>query len=126
DFSANHAITDATGLRFNVNWTQTKVSEHDPETMDATRIRMIEENIPRVRGSATLNHAGDRWQGMLRANYFGAYWEAHLGDATMPTSGGAEWTVHLELSYRLANSSTVALGAENLFDNFPDLNDAGG
>src|SRR5690606_36582491 len=92
DFSANRNLSAATHLQFNVNWTHTEVIRHDPATLDATRMRMIEENVPELRGNAMLTHTRGDWQGLLRLNYFRAFWEAHMGDGTMPTSASAEWT----------------------------------
>ncbi|HWK53033.1 MAG TPA: TonB-dependent receptor, partial [Hyphomicrobiales bacterium] len=122
DFSANRSIGSATHLQLNLNWTRTEVSRHNPATLDATRIRMIEENVPELRGNATLTHGRDHWQSLLRLNYYGAFWEAHMGDGTMPTSASAEWTVDAELSYLATPALTFALGAENLFNNYPDQN----
>lgn len=122
DFTAESALGSSSMLQFNVNWTDTKVSQFNPESLDDTRIRMIEDNIPRVRGNAVLTHSAAAWEGLARLNYFGPYWEAHLGDGTMPTSASAEWTVDVELGYRLTAGTRLALGAENLLDNRPDQN----
>ncbi|MFQ5535291.1 MAG: TonB-dependent receptor plug domain-containing protein [Sphingomonadales bacterium] len=104
------------------NWTDTEVTDFNPNLLDATRIRQLEDNLPSVRGSATLVHVANRWRGLARVNYFGSYFEAHLDDGTLPIEAGSEFTVDVELGVSVIENMELVVGAENVFNNFPDRN----
>ena len=59
---------------------------------------------------------------LLRLNYFGEYYEAHLDDGTLPIEAGSEMTLDAEFGYNFTDSLTVTLGAANLLDEVPDIN----
>ena len=59
---------------------------------------------------------------MVRVNYFGDYYEAHLDDGTLPIEPGSEITVDAEIGLRIGNSLSFTLGAQNIFDEVPDDN----
>ena len=122
DLVATYPLADSTDLSFAMNWTDTEVTEYNPATMDDLRIRQLEDSLPHTRANATLNHYGDNWRGLLRVNYFGSYWEAHLDDGTLPIDGSAEWTLDAEASYNISESLSLIAGAQNLLDNYPDEN----
>ncbi len=56
-----------------------------------------------------------------RASRYGTYCSIDSANPANDQTFGAEWVFDLELSYRFARV-TLAAGAENLFDNFPDKN----
>ncbi|WP_250459937.1 TonB-dependent receptor plug domain-containing protein [Microbulbifer litoralis] len=122
DIVATYSLAESTDLGFAMNWTDTEVTEYNPATMDETRIKLLQENLPNVRGNATLTHYGDNWRGLVRLNYFGSFWEAHLDDGTLPIDAGAEWTLDAEASYSFNDNLSLIAGAENLLDNYPDDN----
>ncbi|HEX5644772.1 MAG TPA: TonB-dependent receptor, partial [Erythrobacter sp.] len=59
---------------------------------------------------------------LLRANYFGKYFEAHLEDDTLPINAKAKVTVDAELGYEVIEGLEIAAGAQNLFDTYPTVN----
>ncbi|MDP5209164.1 TonB-dependent siderophore receptor [Microbulbifer sp. 2205BS26-8] len=122
DLVATYPLGDATDLGFAVNWTDTEVTDFRPETMDAMRLRQLEDGLPNLRGNATLTHAGDGWRGLVRLNYYGSYWEAHLDDYSLPIDAGDEWTLDVEAAYDFSESLSLIAGAENLLNNYPDKN----
>ncbi|WP_202862858.1 TonB-dependent receptor [Microbulbifer sp. A4B17] len=90
--------------------------------MDEMRIRQLEDGLPEVRGNASVTHSADNWRGLVRLNYYGSYWEAHLDDYSLPIDAGDEWTVDIEAAYDFNDSMTFIAGAENVFNNYPDKN----
>lgn len=104
-----------------VNYTKTDVTDVGA-TLNSTRVRQLEEGLPRWKGFFNLTHEQGRVRGLLRANYFGKYFEAHLEDDTLPIDAKAKVTVDAELGYELIDGVEVAVGAQNLFDTYPTLN----
>ncbi|WP_445363422.1 TonB-dependent receptor plug domain-containing protein [Microbulbifer sp. ANSA003] len=122
DVVATYPVGDATDLSFAWNWTDTEVTDFREETISDMRLRQLEDGLPNVRGNATFNHTGDNWRGLVRLNYYGSYWEAHLDDYSLPIDAGDEWTVDIEAAYDFNDSMTLIAGAENVFNNYPDKN----
>ena len=104
------------------NWTDTKVDSFNPDIIGDTRVRQLEDNLPEHRASFIASHNQGDWGGLVRLNYYGEYYEAHLDDGTLPIDAGAEITVDVELGYDFTESLSLAVGAENVFDEFPDEN----
>ncbi|MCX2802071.1 TonB-dependent receptor [Microbulbifer thermotolerans] len=122
DLVGTYSLTDSTELSLAANWTETEVIDHNPETMDETRIGQLEDGLPNIRANATITHYGDSWRGLMRINYYGSYWEAHLDDGSLPIDVGDEWTLDVEAAYNFSDSLSLIAGAENLLDNYPDEN----
>ncbi len=85
-------------------------------------MRQLEDNLPDTRFAIIANHTRGDWKGLLRVNYYGDYFEAHLDDGTLPIEAGAETTVDAELGYNFTDNLSVVLGGQNIFDEEPDLN----
>jgi len=98
------------------------VQSFDTALLDDTRVRQLEENLPEFRGSVSATHERGPWSGLLRLNYFGDYFEAHLDDGTLPLKPGAEWTVDAELTFNFWERYNISFGADNELDNVPDKN----
>ncbi|MCH7981655.1 MAG: TonB-dependent receptor [Proteobacteria bacterium] len=111
-----------TNFSFTYNWTDTEVDSFNPAIIGDTRVRQLEDNLPDQRFALTANHVQGDWRVLLRLNYFGEYFEAHLDDGTLPIEVGQEMTVDAEIGYNFTDSLSVTLGAQNLFDEFPDKN----
>jgi iron complex outermembrane recepter protein len=114
--------TGATTLALVGNWTKTTVERFNPTLLSATRIRQLEENLPRTRGNVSLTHVEDSWRGLVRANYYGSYFEAHLDSGDLPIDAGAEITFDAELGVTIIEGIEISVGGQNIFNNFPDLN----
>ena len=103
--------------------------------IDEFRIATLEQGLPNTRWNFTVNHAADRWNLMARLNYFGAYWDsedgrnaADAGDVLSswlypPYSGKA--LLDVELGIPVGNGATIAIGAENVLNAYPDINPYG-
>jgi iron complex outermembrane receptor protein len=104
-----------------VNYTKTEITDIGT-TLNSTRIRQLEEGLPRWKGFLNLTHEQGPFRGMLRANYFGPYFEAHLEDDTLPIFAESRVTVDAEIGYEVIEGIEVAAGAQNLFDTYPTIN----
>lgn len=116
----------STNLAIAGNYTKTEVIKFNPGTLDSTRIRQIEDNLPSTRFNATFTHATDKWRFLTRMNYYGKYWEAHLDSGDLPINAGSEITFDAEFGYNIMENVEVVVGASNLFDNYPDENEWAG
>ncbi len=83
-----------------------------------------------MRGSFTVSHNQGAWNGYVRLNHYGSYYEDHAdsgvvsaADGGLPLYLGAELTVDAEVTYNFSDNYSVALGASNLFDELPDENE---
>ena len=99
----------------------TSVLNADP-TISDTRIQQLEENLPQWKGFLNLTHEEGRVRGLLRANYYGSFYEAHLDDGTLPINAGSRVTFDAELGYEVIDGLEIAAGAQNLFDTYPTRN----
>jgi len=109
------------------NWTSTEVDRASDNISDF-RIRMLKDNLPAVRYSATANHTNGDWRFLARMNYYGSIFEDHLDSALPIDKVGSEITFDFEVAYNFTEEFTVTVGAKNAFDEYPDENntDAGG
>jgi iron complex outermembrane receptor protein len=103
------------------NWTSTVVDRASDNISDF-RIRMLEDNLPAVRYSATANHTNGDWRFLTRLNYFGSIFEDHLDSALPIDKVGSEFTVDLEVAYSFTEDFTLTVGAKNALDEYPDEN----
>jgi iron complex outermembrane recepter protein len=109
-------------LSLSLNRTETTVDKFTPDIIDLVRIRQLEEGLPKVRGSIVYSHSQQYYSGLLRINYFDDYYQAHLSSIDQPIDASSEITVDAELSYQFASNYSLALGAVNLFNQYPDKN----
>jgi iron complex outermembrane recepter protein len=105
-----------------VNYTDTKVTR--PGNISPGRLRQLEENLPAWRGNLTLNHDEGSWAALVRANYYGSFFEDHLdSNLAFPINGGAEITFDAQLALRFNDEKyQIAIGANNILNNYPDKN----
>ena len=125
DFVLNGPIdfggTGYTTLAIAMNHTRNKVERH-ASTIVPHRIRQLEENLPRWRGNMTINHREDSWRGLLRINYFGSFYEAHLDSPGFSIEAGSEITFDGEFAFIVNEDTELVFGGRNIFDSYPDDN----
>ncbi|MEM0987032.1 MAG: TonB-dependent receptor [Pseudomonadota bacterium] len=84
----------------------------------------FENGVPEWRANLTANHTLDRFNFLARANIFGPYENSNSGGADGTIQDfGEEILIDLEGAYDITDSITVAIGARNVFDQFPDEGD---
>lgn len=107
-------------LSTNVNYTSTEVIRAGPLiTGDRERLLELEDFVPDWKGSVAFNYEGDRIGLSTSLTYYGE-WTDFGPNLANDQTGGAELLVDAELSYRLNDQFTLAVGGSNIFDNYPD------
>lgn len=135
DVVANYVLNTDFG-RFNTtlagNYNKTEVTRADTinagpvfgqlTLIDRVREGNIENGLPKFRGNITETYTNGPTTIVLRANYFDKYTSfaapADGGDLVI----GSEWTFDVETGIQITPWARVAVGAENLFNNYPDRN----
>ncbi len=113
----------STAFNLAANWTDTKVVSYDEDILDDTRIRQLEDALPEYRSNLGMIHYNGDWRSLLRLNYFSGFYEAHLDSGELPIEAGDEYTVDVEFSYKTAMGLALAIGAQNLLNEYPDEHD---
>ncbi len=126
DFVATLPFSMAGGdstLSLAVNWTDTKLEEITA-LADATRKMQLEDQLPEYRAVLTGTHAIGPWRFLARASYYDSFISAlEIGaDASGTFDGkyGAKTMFDVEAAYTIAGHYTITVGAQNVFDTYPD------
>ena len=106
-----------TSFSFLFNHTETDVTEFNPETLDATRIRELQEALPENRASFTVNHNFGPIRLLGRASYYDGWFDSEDGQ-----NYNGETLFDLEVAYAMNSGLTFVLGGQNVFDTFPEEN----
>ena len=114
DYNFEMAGGDSTFI-LKANWTDTEVTRQGP--ISANRVRALEDLLPNVKGSATLLHSKGMWNGMVRANYYGSWF-----DNGNNFDVGSEILIDAEIGAEVYEGVELMIGANNIFDNYPDEN----
>ncbi len=120
DWSGNIGTTNLTG---SLNYNKTELDELKiPGLLDAEAIFDLENGPPEWRGALTANHEIGPFTIMGRANIFGPYKnaEGNPGPGSIQEFE-TEVLFDLELGWNVTDSTVIAFGARNLFDEYPDI-----
>jgi iron complex outermembrane receptor protein len=98
------------------NNTQTDVTDAG-QTIDATRIRELEEGLPETRYNIAANHLMDNWRFLARVSYYDDWYDSEDGNVY-----DGKYLLDLEAAYHWTDSLTLVLGAQNALDELPDEN----
>jgi iron complex outermembrane receptor protein len=111
-----------------VNQSSAALSAIDPTLSlltDATLFR-IRHASPKSKLVLSADWQAARWSVLGRATRFGSIMDysydetAPIVDGVHAQTYGAVWTVDLEAQYKLTKLLTLAVGADNIFDQYPD------
>ena len=93
------------------------------EAAVAGRIDRLENNLPEVRFTLSAIHVMGPWRILLpRLRYYDDFIEYHAQADSLRISSGARWLVDAEVEYTFEGGVKLAVGAQNLFDTFPEEN----
>jgi iron complex outermembrane receptor protein len=130
------------GLTGAVNFTRTRVQDfHVPEGLgqalgigddrqtarlllfsDQERNR-IEDLLPRQKGTLGASYGRGPWNALTRARYYGSsYYVGYAEDGSEDEDYSPKVLFDLEVGHRFASGLSLAVGAENLFNTYPDEN----
>ena len=114
------------------NYTKTEVTDHNPDTVGPFRIATIEKGLPEFRWNLAMNHDAGSWNLMTRLNYFDGWWDSEdaqnlLGrnNAPMYSDYNGEFLLDVEVGIPLPNSTSIAIGVQNLLNTYPEENPGG-
>ncbi len=103
----------ATDLLFSYNHTETDVV--NSTLVGGSTITNLERGSPRTRYNVTLTHATNNWYLMARYGQFGEWYDDHTGNFE-----GGYGLLDVLAEYRFDGGFSVALGVENVLDEYPD------
>ena len=118
DIVANYStelMRGSTVFSFAYNWNKTDVSEFSDITGEY-KVRLLEESLPEHRATLTLFQTWTRFSAFIRANYYGEYWAVHVGWDETAIDASSVITVDAQVQYAISDAFSVAVGANNLFD----------
>ena len=104
------------------NRTETTVTDFNPVTLDDLRIKELEENLPRQRGSLTVTQSiTSQWSVLGRSSYYGDWYDSE-DDETY--TGKVLFDV--ETSYLAGSGIIITFGVQNILNTYPDENPKSG
>jgi len=104
------------------NWTDTNIDDWSEELVSETVVRQMEDGLPDQKATFTAQHTNGDISGFIRLVYFGGHYEAHAEVGDWPIDIDSAVTIDAELSYAATAALTFAVGAQNLFDKYPNKN----
>jgi len=131
DIVAEHGIDFASGSRLDLtallHWNKTEVTKRKSQSsllppdrlFDDTQVTLIEEGQPGSHHVLQGVYTSGKWNWLARANYFGAVSGEGFTPGIKQTWGG-EWVFDASVGYRFNDKLRLTIGANNIFDNYPD------
>lgn len=140
DLIASNSLNSSYGVwttTLAANWNQTKVTHRSPYDYNGAAAISIEETNPKYKFNLTENWAIGKFSTTARLSWYGA-WKSVPASGTTPINSSttvpanpgaliynpilnypAEYTLDLDVSYRVNNNFTLSVGAENLLNRYP-------
>ena len=109
------------------NFTDTEVTDNAKGLLGDRRLAEYAYALPRVRWNVGVNQRIGRVQVLGRVNYYGGWydWDSGYGQIFIPSAGIGQGffdgrpVVDVEASIDLYDGTTLAFGAQNLLDTYP-------
>ncbi len=113
------ALRGQATFSFVFNRTITSVVSWNADVLDDTRIRQLEQGLPRTRWNVSGRYIPGRLQLLGRLSYYGGWFDSrddryYDGDAL----------IDIEAAYDFGEVLTLTLGARNAFNHYPERNPA--
>ena len=107
------------------NWTSTKVTQHNDETLTGTRIRILQEGLPNVRGNISVNHVfAGGMRVLARASHWGGYYDGETpfyeGSSSNTIDYPSRQLIDLELARTFSENWTLTVGGQNALNTYPE------
>lgn len=120
DFVGTYSSELGTGslnMTLAYNYNDTEVTEFDADIIGDAQRTDIEGIVPKHRGTFTASYAIGDFTLTARESYYSSF---TLEQEFPGQTFGSKFTTDLEASYTLADRYTMAIGATNLFNTYPD------
>ena len=107
---------------WSVSYNNSDTDAKNPSVLDVEDLNTIEGKPPKDKFIASGNWIVDRWSVLLRLTQYGETTRVFdFGGGFEPTQTyGSVWSVDAEFAAKINDDWTVALGADNLTDEYPD------
>ena len=107
----------ATTFTLAYNYNKNEVTRSNKNVIGASQIITIQNLAPKHRANFNVNWSNEKWTVNGRLNYYGE-WRTEIEYPGQVFS--AKTTADLDVSYDVTKNYTVTLGAQNLFNTYPD------
>ena len=114
---------DNTVFTGSLNYNTTEIDSEVGEFLNGEDAFDLENSIPEWKGVFSAKHNFDALSVLVRANVYGSYENAIDSDATEIQEYDPTVLFDLELNYHVSEDLTIAAGARNIFDTYPDEDD---
>lgn len=124
DITASGAFDLGTGaLDWSLGYNNSETNVKNPEVLGETELNALETMAPEDKLILSGNWNVDRWSVLLRATRFGETTRDFDfgGGFPDPQVYGENWSIDVEVGLDVTDSWTVAIGADNILDEYPDL-----
>ena len=106
-------------LTIAANRNHVDVDKRNPDIISDHRVRQLKGALPKHRISATLNHLVGDWRFLARIRHYGAFYGVPADVESWARTYDARQLVDAEVAYSLNEAVTLVVGAQNLFDRYP-------
>ena len=108
-------------LTFAFNYNETKVPDQYVGggflQIGEGRRSALEDQLPNIKGNIAWSHTTGNLRTLIRANYYGPWRSTGNG-----YNADATTMIDLQLAYQVNENLELVVGADNLFDEYPDKN----
>ena len=99
------------------NHTRTRVTDHNPDVLNETRIEQLEDALPGTRWTAAARRGWGGVSVQARLSYYAGWFDSR-DDRSYP----GEHLVDLEAHYAVTGSAMLTIGAQNALNRYPEEN----
>ncbi len=110
-------------IDWSVSYNNSDTDAKNPSVLDVEDLNTVESKSPEDKFIASGNWIVDRWSVLLRLTRYGDTTRVFdFGGGFEPTQTyKSVWSVDAEFAAKISDDWTVAIGADNLTDEYPDL-----
>ncbi len=107
------------------NFSDVELTRFNPDFTSDNLRAQIEEGRPDSRYVITWNHSQGDWRFMARGRFYGEYYDAPTNSASVAYRPDPAFLIDAEVSYQATENLSLLVGAQNLFDEYPEKNPNG-
>ncbi len=102
------------------NYTETKVVERATNTLDATRVALLENALPKTRWNLAVEHQSRQGYGLVRLRWFDSFTIVTDAEPGFDGRYGAKALLDLGFGLNFGRGLRLQAGIDNLLDTEPD------
>ena len=110
-------------IDWSVSYNNSDTDAKNPSVLDVEDLNTVESKSPEDKFIASGNWIVDRWSVLLRLTQYGETTRVFdFGGGFEPEQTyGSVWSADAEFAAKINDDWTIAIGADNLTDEYPDL-----